>query len=94
MGTCFSSSRIEAMLGNIPFRWVMTTRGIRAEVVFLRSEANRVNPSINSSVKSQFANARVFSEGEAEGFDNKLERRCDKSVPDAMNVSMAGKNDR
>ena len=71
----------------------MTTRCNRAEVVFLRSEANRVNAFINSSERKQFKNAKVFSEGEVEGFSNNAER-YDKLVRYAMNVSRAVKGER
>lgn len=72
---------------------MMTTRCNRAEVVFLWSEANRVNTLINSSERKQFQNARVFSEGGAEGFDNNAERRSDELMSYATNVSRAVKDD-
>ena len=73
----------------------MTTHCSQAEAVFLRSEANRVNLSINSSVRMQSQNPRVFKQGEAEGSDSKGERTYDKSVLLLMaNVSRAGKDDR
>ena len=72
----------------------MTTRCNQAEVVFLRSEANRVSASIISSERSQFKNASVFSAGDDEGLDNRVERRCKTLVAQSMaNVSRAGKND-
>jgi len=73
----------------------MTTQCSQAEVVFLRSEANRVNFSINSSVRMQSQNPRVFKQGEAEGSDNKGERTYDKSLSLLMvKASRAGKDDR
>jgi hypothetical protein len=56
----------------------MTTQCSRAEVVSLRSEANRVNSSMNPPVILQPKNPRVFNEGEDDGFENKTERRRDK----------------
>ena len=83
------------MLGSIPSRWVMKTRCNRAEVVFLRSKANLVSSFMNPSVRTQSINARVFNEGEAGGFDNKAERKCNKSVLHSIiNVLRAGKDDR
>ena len=79
MGTCSPSSRIEVMLRNFPFRWTITTRWSRSEVVFLRLEANRANFCINSSVRTQSKNLRVFRDGEAEGLDSKVDK-YDRSV--------------
>ena len=93
-GTRSSSPRIDAMSGSIPPRWVMTTRSNQADAVFLRSKANCVSSFINSSVRTQSTNARIFSVGEAEGFNNKAERRSDRSVSrPTANVSRAGKDD-
>jgi hypothetical protein len=73
----------------------MITRRNQAEVVSLRSEANRDNSSINSSVMLQPKNTSPSNEGEDAGFENNGERRWDKSVLCAMvSVSRAGKNDR
>ena len=41
----------------------------------MRSEANRVSSFMNTSVIGQFKNARVLSEGEDEGCENKGENR-------------------
>lgn len=93
-GTCFSSLRIEVILGNVPSWWMMTTRCNHAEAVFLRSEANWTNSPMNSSVRTQSKNASVFREGEAEGFENRA-GRCGNLVSRSMvNVSRAGKDDR
>ena len=73
----------------------MTTQHSQEEAVFLRSEANRVNLSINSSVRMQSQNPRVFKQGAAEGSENKEERTYDKSFSLLMvNVSRAVKDDR
>ena len=71
----------------------MTTRRSQAEVVFLRFEANRVNPCINLSVRTHFKNARVFRDGKAEGFDNKVERNDKVASCSRASVSRAGKAD-
>ena len=92
-GPCSSSLRTEPILGDLLSEWAMTMRCSHAEAVFSRSEANRASPSIKSSKISQLRNARVLSEGEAEGLDSKGERRRDKSDSWPMvNVSMAGKD--
>ena len=75
-GTCSSSLRIEATLG-IAIQRTRTMRCNQAEVVALRSEADRANPSINSPVRKQSHNPRVVSGGKAEGSDSSAER-CDK----------------
>ena len=70
---------------------MMTTRSNQAEVVFLRSKANCASSFINSSVRTQSTNARIFSVGETEGFNNKAEWRSDKSVSrSTVNVSRGG----
>jgi hypothetical protein len=79
-GTLSLSLRIEAMPGDFPFRWRMATQWGRAKVVSLRSEANRISSSINSSVIMQSKNVRVFNESEDDGFEIKAERRRDKLV--------------
>lgn len=49
---------------------------------------------MKSSVILQSRNARVFSEGEAAGFENRVDRRCETLVSQlTASVSMAGKND-
>ena len=61
----------------------------------MRSKANLVSSFMNPSVRTQSINARVFNEGEAGGFDNKAERKCNKSVlHSTINVLRAGKDDR
>ena len=73
----------------------MATRRNQAEVVSLRSEANRVNSSINLPVILQLKNPRVFNEGEDDGFENKAERSRDKSASRSMmSTSRTGKKDR
>jgi len=91
--TWFPSLRIEAALGNIPSLWTIRTRCSQVAVVFWRSEANFVNPSINSSERLQFKNASVFRVGEAEGFDKKPEKMCRTLIPHSTaSVSMRGKD--
>jgi len=92
--TWFPSPRIEGALGKSPSWSMITTRCNQAEVVLLRSEANRVRSSIKDSVMKQSKNARVLREGEAEGFDSKVERRPDKSASySTESASRAGKDD-
>ena len=55
-------------------------------MVFLRLETNWISFPINSSERSQSKNASVFSEGENEGFENKVEKRCDKERSDRKSV--------
>jgi len=60
--------------------------------VLLRLEANCVNSSINSSERSQSKKARVFSEGEDEGFDSRAERTYDVLMSHPMaSASREGK---
>jgi len=93
-GTFFPSVSMEAMLGNFPFGLMMTTRCNLAEVVLLRSEANSVNSSMKSSVRLQSRNARVLSEGEEDGFENRMEKKCDTLVSQfRASVSRAGRDD-
>ena len=92
--TCLSSLRIEAALGSSPPRRTITTRCSQVEAVFLRSEANRVNSSIKSSVMTQSKNPRIFSEGKREGSDNSGEKRRDTPVRRArVRALRAGKDD-
>ena len=84
---------MEARLGCFPFELTKTARYNRADAVFLRLKANCVNSSMKSSVISQSRNARVFSEGEEDGFENKMEKRCATLVSQSTaSVSRAGKN--
>lgn len=82
------------MVGKFPRELTMTMRRNQAEVVFLRLETNWISLPINSSERSQSKNASVFSEGENEGLENKVEKRRDKERSQAMaNASRAGKID-
>ena len=73
----------------------MPTQCNQAEVVFLRLEANRVSSSMKPSAIIQSRNVRAFNEGEDDGFENKAERRYDKSVSHlTVSASRAGKDDR
>jgi len=93
-GTCFPSASIDAKPGSFPFELTITTRCNRAEVVFLRLEAKRISSSMKSSVRLQSKNARVFSEGGEDGFENRTEKRYDTLVSQlTASVSRAGKND-
>jgi len=74
VGTCFLSASIEAALGKFPPESMITTRRNLAEVVFLRSEANRVSSPIKRSERWQFKNARFVNEGGDDGSDKKAER--------------------
>ena len=94
IGTCSPSASIEEMVGKFPRELTMTMRRNQAEVVFLRLETNWISLPINSSERSQSKNASVFSEGENEGLENKVEKRRDKERSQAMaNASRAGKID-
>ena len=90
----FLSASMEVTLGNFPCELVITTQCNRAEVVSLCSEVYRVNSSMKSSVRSQSKNARVFSEGEEDGFENRMENRCDKLVlQSTASIPRVGGND-
>ena len=92
--TLSPSLRIDTLLGTFLSQWTIRTRCNQAEVVFLRSEANRANPAINPSVIAQFKNPRVFSDGKIEGFGNKVEKRSDMfPLYWMVSVSRAGKDD-
>ena len=85
---------MEETLGSSPFEFTMTTRCNCAEAVFLWSEANCFNSSMKSSVGLQSKNARVLSEGEEDGFEKMIEKRCDTLVSRlTVSVSRAGKSD-
>ena len=59
----------------------------------LRFRENRNSSSMKPSERSQLKNARVFSEGNNAGFENKVERRCDTLDFQWMaSVSRAGKD--
>src|ERR1700753_1644463 len=94
IGTCFPNLSTEPTVGKFPSESMITTRCNRAEVVFLRLEANCASSSIKSSRRSHLKNASVFSCGGKEGFENMPEKRWDIRTSRAItNVSREGKND-
>ena len=94
-GTCLLSCTIDATSGGTPSEPTTTTRCSGVEVVPSRSEANRVNSSIEPSVVTQSRNASVFSKGQCVGFGNRVKRTCDTFVQPMMtSTSREGKDDR
>ena len=77
-GTYLLRALIEAALGKSPSVSMMRTRFNHIEVVFLCLKANCANFSTKSSVSLQFMSTRIFSEGEEDGSENMVEKKCNR----------------